>query len=291
MSFGRFGPRGRESRKVPGASLMATRYSRPGRKRHGPRRDCPRVARDVLLFDLVGTLVDEQSDYEALDAAMEAARFRFSIAEPATALSGDFSLAMMEILRSEDPDGAGGGGEPAEFVPFEDAAKEIFAAVMEVRGIQTSDADVAWFWATFLQVQKKVVRLHPDATRALEWARRTGHRVFVLTDADPYLVEDVLPATGITQLWDGVVTAAEAGYPKPEAPIFRLALQAAGVPAARAIMIGDSYERDVVGARAAGIPRAILVDRHRARTVDDVPVITSLDALPSAVARLAPSMN
>lgn len=251
------------------------------------------VTRDVLLFDLVGTLVDEQSDYEALDAAMDAARYRFGIEEPASALSGDFSLAMMEILRAEDPEGdaAAAASEPAAFVPFEFAAQEIFAAVMEVRGIDVTEADAAWFWATFVQVQKKIIRLHPDAMRAMQWAKKHGHRIFVLTDADPYLTRDILPATGITELWDGVVTAAEAGYPKPEAPIFRLALEAAGVPASRAIMVGDSYERDVLGARAAGIPRAVLVDRHRARTIDDVPVITSLDALPAAVARLALSMN
>jgi HAD superfamily hydrolase (TIGR01549 family) len=249
--------------------------------------------KDVLLFDLVGTLVDEASDYEALDAAMEAARFRFGIAEPASALSGDFSLALMEILRAEEPGDAGSAPPPApaEFVPFEEAAQEVFAAVMEVRGIEVSASDAAWFWATFVQVQKKLIRLHPDAKNALEWARRHGHRVIVLTDADPYLTRDILPATGIVDMWDDVITAAEAGYAKPEAPIFRLALERAGVPASRAIMIGDSYERDVLGARAAGIPRAILVDRHRVRTIDDVPVITTLDALPAALARLAPSMN
>lgn len=248
------------------------------------------AVRDVLFFDLVGTLVDEASDYEALDAAMEAARFRFGIQEPASELSGDFSLALMEILRAEDPEGEGGGA-PAEFVPFELAAKEIFAAVLEVRGIQATESDAAWFWGTFVQVQKKLVRLHPEARAALQWARREGYAIWVLTDADPYLVDDILPASGVAKLWDGVVTAAEAGYPKPEPPIFRLALKRAGVSASRAIMIGDSYERDVLGAREAGIPRAVLVDRHRARTVDDVPVITSLDALPSALARLAPSMN
>lgn len=248
------------------------------------------MRRDVLLFDLVGTLVDEESDYEALDAAMEAARLRFGIAEAASALSGDFSLALMEILRAEDPEGEGGGA-PAEFVPFEEAAKEIFLAVLEVRGIQASATDAAWFWATFVQVQKKLLRIHADAKRGLEWAKRHGYEVWILTDADEYLVRDILPATGLADLWDGVVTAGEAGYPKPEPPIFRLALERAGVPASRAIMIGDSYERDVLGARGAGIPRAILVDRHRARTVDDVPVITTLDALPAAIARVAPSMN
>lgn len=242
----------------------------------------------VLLFDLVGTLVDEASDYEALDAAMEAARFRFSLPEPASALSGDFSLALMEIVRAEE---SAPGGEPAEFVPFELAAKDVFSAVLEVRGIEASEADVAWFWATFLQVQKKVVRLHADALEGLKWARKQGHRIWILTDADPYFVDDVLPATGLPGLWDGVVTAYEAGYPKPEPAIFRLALERAGVRPSGAVMIGDSYERDVLGAREAGIPRAILVDRHRARTVDDVPVITSLSALPAALARLAPSMN
>jgi HAD superfamily hydrolase (TIGR01509 family) len=248
------------------------------------------MRRDVLLCDLVGTLVDEESDYEALDAAMEAARFRFGIQEPASALSGDFSLAMMEILRAEDPEGEGGGA-PAEFVPFEEAAKEIFAAVLEVRGIEASEVDAKWFWATFVQVQKKLIRLHKDAKAGLTWARKHGYRIYVLTDADPYLTNDILPATGIAELWDGVITAAEAGYPKPEPPIFRLALERAGVPPSQAIMVGDSYERDVLGARGAGIPRAVLVDRHRARTVDDVPVITTLDALPAALARLAPSMN
>lgn len=238
----------------------------------------------------MGTLVDEASDYEALDAAMEAARFRFGIEEEASALSGDFSLALMEILRGEDPDGEGAGA-PAEFVPFETAAQEIFAAVMEIRGIDVTPADAAWFWATFVQVQKRVIRLHPDATGALTWARKRGHQVWVLTDADPYIIDHVLPSTGITSLWDGVITAADAGYPKPEPAIFQLALERAQVSPSRAIMVGDSYERDVLGARAAGIPRAVLVDRHRARTIDDCPVITSLDALPAAVARLAPSMN
>lgn len=246
--------------------------------------------KEVLLFDLVGTLVDEASDYQALDAAMDAARSRFRIAEPATALSGDFSLALMEILGGEDPGGEG-GGPPAEFVPFEQAAKEIFAAVLEVRGIEASLSDADWFWATFVQVQKKLIRLHKDAKPGLEWARKHGHKIWIITDADDYLVHDVLPATGLDKLWDGYVTAADAGYPKPEPAIFRLALERARIQPSRAIMIGDSYERDVLGARNAGIPRAVLVDRHRARTIDDVPVITSLEALPTALARLAPSMN
>jgi HAD superfamily hydrolase (TIGR01509 family) len=248
------------------------------------------ASQPVLLFDLVGTLIDEATDYEALDAAMEAARYRFGIREEASSLSGDFSLALMEILRQEEGD-ADAAGEPADFVPFERAAKEVFAAVLEVRGIDAGEADVAWFWRTFLDVQKRVVKAHPDAKACLEWARQQGYPVWVVTDADPYFARDILPHTGLPALWDGLVTAAEAGAPKPDAPIFKLALARAGTKPVNAIMIGDSYERDVLGARAAGIPRAVLVDRHRARTVDDVPVISSLLHLPAALATVVPSVN
>lgn len=248
------------------------------------------MQRPLLLFDLVGTLVDEESDYEALDFAMEAARERFGLRDGARQLSGDFSLALMEILRSEAP-ASGEVGPAADFVPFEQAAKEIFAAVLEVRGVEATEEDVEWFWATFVRTQREVVRLHDDAKRCLEWARDAGFRVWLVTDADGYFVRDVLPGKGLDGLYEGCVTASEAGDPKPDPKIFRLALERAGVPALHAVMVGDSYERDVEGARAAGIPGAVLVDRHKARTVKDVPVVSTLMALPAALTTVVPSAN
>lgn len=245
----------------------------------------------VLLFDLVGTLVDEQSDYESLDAAMEAARHRFGLKEEASRLSGDFSLALMEILRQEEPASDAAPAGKAEFVPFEEAAKEVFAAVLEVRGIDATVDDVEWFWSTFVAVQRKVVRPTSDALACLQWARKQGYAAWVVTDADPYFVQDVLPATGLDKWWDGVVTAMEAGDPKPEPAIFRLAAKRAGVQPSDIVMVGDSYERDILGARGAGIARAVLVDRHQARTVDDVPVVSSLLSLPAALTTLVPSLN
>lgn len=241
----------------------------------------------LLLFDLVGTLLDESSEYDALDAAMDAARLRFGIDDEASALSGDFSLALMEILRAEPEEDA----TPAEIVPFEHAAKDIFAAVLEVRGVEASKDDVKWFWDTFVEAQRDLVRLHADALPALDWARKHGDRIWLLTDADPYMVTDILPRTGLLTHVDGTVTAADAGEPKPSARIFEHALEKAGFAPSGAIMIGDSYERDVLGARGAGIARAILLDRHKARTVTDVPVISTLAALPAALSGLAPGAN
>jgi FMN phosphatase YigB (HAD superfamily) len=77
------------------------------------------------------------------------------------------------------------------------------------------------------------------------------------------------------------VTSAEAGVRKPDPRIFEAALAAVGCPPARAIYVGDSFEIDIAGGRAAGI-RSVLIDRSASATgLDDVERIFTLDNLPA----------
>ena len=81
---------------------------------------------------------------------------------------------------------------------------------------------------------------------------------------------------GLDPYLDLVVTAKEAGAGKPEPPIFRLALERAGVNASEAVYVGDQYQTDVVGARGVGIA-PILIDRYDLMPeVSDCPRIHSL---------------
>jgi putative hydrolase of the HAD superfamily len=69
---------------------------------------------------------------------------------------------------------------------------------------------------------------------------------------------------------------------KPHPSIFRAALELMQVPAADAVMVGDSLAHDVAGARAAGMRGILLArGRHAAGLDDDVPVIRSLAELPA----------
>jgi len=56
------------------------------------------------------------------------------------------------------------------------------------------------------------------------------------------------------------ISSLDHGYMKPHASIFRAALEAIGVPAAQAAMVGDSYPHDVIGAELVGM-RGILLAR------------------------------
>ena len=91
-------------------------------------------------------------------------------------------------------------------------------------------------------------------------------------------------------LFSAAISSAELGFLKPHPAIFEAALAALGVPAAEAVMVGDSVKADIEGARQIGM-RAVLVRRSGAGLssplprglgpgYEDVPVIASMAELP-----------
>jgi putative hydrolase of the HAD superfamily len=80
---------------------------------------------------------------------------------------------------------------------------------------------------------------------------------------------------------DVAVGSKSHGRTKPHASIFESALAALRVAAAEAVMVGDSPEDDIEGARALGM-RAILLDREGLYPAE-VDRITDLSQLPAAL--------
>ena len=82
----------------------------------------------------------------------------------------------------------------------------------------------------------------------------------------------------------GALSSAEHGYMKPHPSIFEAALTLLGVAASESVMVGDSFEHDIEGARRVGM-RGVLVQRsheHLPAPPDPgVPVIRDLSALPA----------
>jgi HAD superfamily hydrolase (TIGR01509 family) len=91
----------------------------------------------------------------------------------------------------------------------------------------------------------------PGAPETLERLRGRGLRLAVVANWDCALPEH-LAGLGLDRLVDTVVTSARAGVPKPDPAIFELALRELGVPADRALHVGDE-PCDEEGARAAGL--------------------------------------
>jgi putative hydrolase of the HAD superfamily len=65
--------------------------------------------------------------------------------------------------------------------------------------------------------------------------------------------QDKLAYCGLAPLVDVLIASEDVGVAKPDRGIFTIALARAGVDAAEAVMIGDSWHNDIAGADAAGI--------------------------------------
>jgi FMN phosphatase YigB (HAD superfamily) len=139
------------------------------------------------------------------------------------------------------------------------------------------DADAerlaAALWDSCQRVDPPV--LAPGAPAALELLRGAGAILGVITNADG-AVRDVLAKLGIARYLGVIMTPSRAGATKPDRRIFQAALAEAGVPAARAWLIGDDPEGDAAGARAAGLS-PILLRGGNGAAVDGFPTAARVD--------------
>jgi putative hydrolase of the HAD superfamily len=98
--------------------------------------------------------------------------------------------------------------------------------------------------------------------RALRRARAAGWAPFVVTNGTVAQQERKLRHTGLDREVAGWVVSEGAGLRKPDPAIFRFAAAAAGHSLDGAMMVGDSAQADIGGARSAGLPGVWL---HRGR--------------------------
>jgi putative hydrolase of the HAD superfamily len=81
-----------------------------------------------------------------------------------------------------------------------------------------------------------------------------GHcRLGLITNGPADIQRLKLAGTGLAACFESVVISGEVGIGKPDPDVFSLALSQLGAKAESAVMVGDTWERDVIGALDAGL--------------------------------------
>jgi HAD superfamily hydrolase (TIGR01549 family) len=120
--------------------------------------------------------------------------------------------------------------------------------------------------------------LYEDVHPVLDELRKAQLKIAVVSNGIRDLTEFVAHhRLGV----DAIVDSRSHGRVKPHPTIFQAALQALDVDANDAVMVGDSVEEDIEGARALGM-RAILIDRDE-RHPEVEERLTDLYGLPAAL--------
>ncbi len=105
------------------------------------------------------------------------------------------------------------------------------------------------YWDTFFTIMKPVSGLR----EFLAQSARSGKTIVVISDLTTAIQCEKLRRLGIAESVDYLVTSEEAGVEKPAPAMFALALEKAGATATTTLMIGDSEEKDIAGARALNL--------------------------------------
>ena len=112
----------------------------------------------------------------------------------------------------------------------------------------------------FRKNRRKHHVLYDDAIGCLEKLSNL-FPLALLTNGVPDLQREKIDATGIAKYFTEIVISGEVGYGKPDRRIYQLVLSRLGTKQEATWNVGDSLERDILGAKATGI-KTVWVNRH-----------------------------
>lgn len=196
----------------------------------------------VVLFDFYATLVDiqtDETDPRSWDVVARFLRYHGSsaAAEELKERYVAYVNAALEATGERHPD--------VDIVP-------VFRRILRENGVDASDLLALHAAQLFRSASIRRFRLFPEARQVID-ALSSKFRLAMVTDSqEPYVLPE-LRQVGLADTFSPVVISANYGFRKPDPRIFRIALDRLGVGPADVMHVGDSWQRDVVGASDAGI--------------------------------------
>jgi len=126
-----------------------------------------------------------------------------------------------------------------------------FYLTMKDFGVNDHDLAERFGWAYTTRCPLKT-NLFPHTKEVLEYLRRR-YRMAIISNGFPEVQDVKLKTCGIVDYFDKVFTSEAVGYQKPRPEIFHAATTAFHAQKKHCLMIGDSWEHDILGARNYGI--------------------------------------
>src|SRR5262245_43676540 len=210
----------------------------------------------AVLFDLDGTLLDRRRSF-ARFARNQWDRFASSLRLV------DPELYVHRLIQ-RDQDGYGPREELfAGFVGEFDLAPDLAAELL-------TDYRASFPGSCLL---------FPDVAETLVAIRLSGLKLGLITNGSVEMQSRKIEALSLASMFDALLISAAEGISKPDAEIFRRALQRLAADPCRAVFVGDHPEVDVSGARSAGLQAVWRRGRTDSRVVETDATIENIGEL------------
>jgi putative hydrolase of the HAD superfamily len=206
---------------------------------------------DTVLFDLDDTLHGDTDAYRraARKVAEEVGRTR---GIDATALFEIYVASARAFWKRLSVDHLA--------IAFTDVRSQIWEEALAQVGIHDGDLAVACT-EHYTEYRAGFLTLLPGAQELLEALRDRGCKLGIVSNGFASTHHRKIDVLGLRPLVDAIFLADEMGMVKPDPGCFTYACRTLGSDPHRTAMVGDRYDRDVVGAQAAGL-FSVLFDFH-----------------------------
>jgi HAD superfamily hydrolase (TIGR01509 family) len=189
-----------------------------------------------ILLDLDNTVYDYKLAHEpAIAGALQ--WLAFELEQTLEAVEGQYVDCRMRVNKNLH----GLASSHSRLLYFQ-AIAEAFGRFPHLLSCAAEDL----YWQIFFDN----MQLRPGC---LAFLQTVGLPVAIVTDLTARIQFEKIAHLNIATYLQAIVTSEESGQEKPHPRIFEMAAQKLGLPLASLCMIGDSFERDIEGARKLGL--------------------------------------
>lgn len=138
-----------------------------------------------------------------------------------------------------------------EKITKEELRYQRLRSVFDDLGHTISDEMIHILSEEYIQYLSSYNHLFPNTIEVLDYLQ-PKYKLHIITNGFQEIQDKKLRNANIDHYFDQVINSEMAGVKKPNPIIFELALNKAEVVAEKSLMIGDSLEADILGAKASG---------------------------------------
>jgi len=213
----------------------------------------------AVLFDLGNTLIYDKEPWENLylraDKALWKSLHSYGVKFSPRDLYGRHKTLfhLYYKMRENDLDEPGIG--PA------------LQGLLGANGIHLSGEDLQAALRSMYRITQANWFAEEDAIPMLDILKTRGFRLGIISNgADDQNTYTLIDKVKIRPYFEYIISSAAYGKRKPYAGIFQAALDHFGIPPGQVVMVGDTFEADIVGAHQVGM-NSIWVTRRVQKTV------------------------
>lgn len=203
----------------------------------------------AVFFDFGGTLMDAESDKKAHYYMMKEIKKTYQLPTSEEELVTLYEKQLFNQDMTLKDNSENNGIDIIHFQKLHFYSVSAFQSLLKRFDLKITLNDSLLFNKIYLENHLKYIHLAEGAEKAILLVKEKGYHCGIISDIDIDYQQEQFKALNIDQYFHSITTSEEVKNYKPATPIFQAALKKANCLGKEALMVGDSYNKDILGGK------------------------------------------